>query len=216
MSETIQVALFPIPQMVAFPGTTLPLHVFETRYRAMINHCISQDMMLAISHTRKALSTPKKPISPEVALHQNQTTYESCDVFSAGHCELLKITDDGRMYIDVKIIHRLEKLQVVQEVPFQVVDCHILADQPTQMNARDEQDMVNDINQLLLIISQQHSPELYEIIKQPQWQQMDPAEFSFKVFSYFRFEADFMQQVLEQTVVANRLKLIWQGLSQGI
>ena len=29
----LEVALFPIPNVVAFPGVVLPLHVFEPRYR---------------------------------------------------------------------------------------------------------------------------------------------------------------------------------------
>ena len=31
-----QVPLFPLPKIVHFPGTLLPLHVFEPRYRQMI------------------------------------------------------------------------------------------------------------------------------------------------------------------------------------
>ena len=32
-----EVALFPIPDLVAFPGTVIPLHVFEPRYRKMVH-----------------------------------------------------------------------------------------------------------------------------------------------------------------------------------
>jgi Lon protease-like protein len=34
-------AVFPLPRVVFFPGTTLPLHIFEPRYRAMMRDCLS-------------------------------------------------------------------------------------------------------------------------------------------------------------------------------
>jgi Lon protease-like protein len=33
--------IFPLPGIVLFPGTILPLHVFETRYRAMLKDCLA-------------------------------------------------------------------------------------------------------------------------------------------------------------------------------
>ena len=45
MSQPLEVALFPIPSLVAFPGTIVPLHVFEPRYRQMINDCVRDQRM---------------------------------------------------------------------------------------------------------------------------------------------------------------------------
>jgi Lon protease-like protein len=39
------IALFPLPRVTLFPGTTLALHVFEPRYRAMIADCVSESSM---------------------------------------------------------------------------------------------------------------------------------------------------------------------------
>lgn len=38
MNEIVRLPLFPLPTVV-FPGQTLPLHIFEPRYRLMIAHC---------------------------------------------------------------------------------------------------------------------------------------------------------------------------------
>jgi Lon protease-like protein len=35
------IPLFPLPQVVWFPESVLPLHVFEPRYRAMLNDCLA-------------------------------------------------------------------------------------------------------------------------------------------------------------------------------
>jgi Lon protease-like protein len=38
----MRIPLFPL-QLVLFPGTTLPLHIFEPRYREMIGECLTAD-----------------------------------------------------------------------------------------------------------------------------------------------------------------------------
>lgn len=40
--ELRELPVFPLPRIVFFPGSTLPLHLFEPRYRAMIEHCITK------------------------------------------------------------------------------------------------------------------------------------------------------------------------------
>lgn len=40
--------LFPLPQVVLFPGAVLPLHVFEPRYKAMIRDCLTTHRALAV------------------------------------------------------------------------------------------------------------------------------------------------------------------------
>lgn len=35
-----ELAVFPLPRVVFFPGTYLPLHIFEPRYRAMMRDCL--------------------------------------------------------------------------------------------------------------------------------------------------------------------------------
>jgi len=40
--------LFPLPQVVLFPRMTLPLHVFEPRYRTMLSDCLETHQMMAV------------------------------------------------------------------------------------------------------------------------------------------------------------------------
>ena len=35
-----ELAVFPLPRVVFFPGTPLPLHIFEPRYRALMRDCL--------------------------------------------------------------------------------------------------------------------------------------------------------------------------------
>lgn len=43
-----EVPLFPLPQVVFFPQTMLPLHVFEPRYRLMTERALAGDKRLAV------------------------------------------------------------------------------------------------------------------------------------------------------------------------
>ncbi len=44
----MRLPLFPLPNVVLFPGNIVPLHVFEPRYRKLIEDCLAGDRKLAI------------------------------------------------------------------------------------------------------------------------------------------------------------------------
>jgi Lon protease-like protein len=43
------IPIFPLPQVVLFPEATLPLHVFEPRYRAMLRDCLAHHGAIVIA-----------------------------------------------------------------------------------------------------------------------------------------------------------------------
>jgi Lon protease-like protein len=43
------VPVFPLPELVLFPRVTVPLHVFELRYRTMVREALSGDRTLALA-----------------------------------------------------------------------------------------------------------------------------------------------------------------------
>lgn len=43
-----ELPLFPLPRLVFFPNTTLPLHVFEPRYRKMLADCLETHGAMAV------------------------------------------------------------------------------------------------------------------------------------------------------------------------
>src|SRR5688500_19036057 len=48
-SYTGPVALFPLPTLVLFPHTIVPLHIFEPRYRAMVGDALLGDRLIAMA-----------------------------------------------------------------------------------------------------------------------------------------------------------------------
>lgn len=53
--------LFPLP-LVLFPGTAIPLHIFEPRYRAMLSDCITGDKRFGV--VRLPEGVPEIDIAP--------------------------------------------------------------------------------------------------------------------------------------------------------
>ena len=48
-----ELPIFPLPRLVFFPGTILPLHIFEPRYRAMVADCLRTHGALAVVRIRE-------------------------------------------------------------------------------------------------------------------------------------------------------------------
>src|SRR5574342_404838 len=51
--------VFPLPGVVVFPGTPMPLHVFEPRYRAMTADALAGDRVMAVATLRIAADAPQ-------------------------------------------------------------------------------------------------------------------------------------------------------------
>jgi len=216
-SDTTQVALFPIPNVVAFPGNDLPLHVFEPRYRKLIHDCIEARRMVGVCHTVKAISTPAKQQSVEEMLGSNQATYKPHQIFSAGHCEILETTADGRIIANVAMSARFQLVDEVQSLPYRIVTCVPLTD--TTESSDNQQSAVDEDRAL----QQQIHARLIELIKQqtggrdeedqavtnhlqdPAWQELSPHDYSFKIFQCIAFDADSMQSILELRSTHERL-----------
>ena len=51
----------PLPGALLFPRALLPLHIFEERYRAMLNHALKQHRMFSVALVRPDRGDWKSP-----------------------------------------------------------------------------------------------------------------------------------------------------------
>ena len=50
--------IFPLEDLILFPGTFLPLHIFEPRYRLLLNYALENDSEIGISSMERDGSIP--------------------------------------------------------------------------------------------------------------------------------------------------------------
>ena len=212
-SDSLEVALFPIPNVVAFPGTVLPLHVFEPRYRRLVHDCLEADRLLGVSHTARTIHEPRKTESIEETLRTNQATFAPQEVFTAGRCELRETLDDGRMLIEVHMAHRVVLIEEQQSLPYRIVTCSRLEDEPVGDEAAARQQQAA-VHALLTNLVREQNPEALAVLEESSWSEMSPAEYSFGIFQLLHFDADFMQEILEMTRPEARLGALHRLLAQ--
>src|SRR5215470_341421 len=53
----MEIPLFPLPNLVLFPRVLVPLHIFEERYKLMINTCIEKDDVFGVVLLRSGAET---------------------------------------------------------------------------------------------------------------------------------------------------------------
>jgi Lon protease-like protein len=212
----VDVALFPIPNAVSFPGVPFPLHVFEPRYRQMVRHCLEEDMLMGVCHTEKLLHHHEREQTVEEALNSNQATYKPCDVFSAGPVELLEELPDGRLLIQVDTQLRLRLLEERQTLPFNIWACEELADEAIS-DDEISQALVQSKNKILhrLIAITHQSPKLQALLKSDRWQTMAPQPFSFAVSGMLGVDSQMAQQLLQTTDTQHRLDTVL-GIINGM
>lgn len=179
----IKVALFPIPGMVAFPGTIVPLHVFEPRYRQMVTDVVEQDRMIAVCHTKKEIRPAKDGQSMQDALKNDQATYQPVEVFSAGICEIIDTTADGRVYLHISMSKRLQLVHEVQTLPYRIFACSELEDVSELASYDELMRYPKSITDSIVQMIGKHNPAKLSEFSRAEWLELSPIEFFLKFFS---------------------------------
>jgi Lon protease-like protein len=95
------IPLFPLPNVVLFPGVFLPLHIFEERYRALTRDALAGDRIIGMTLLRPGFEgnyDGRPPIYP---------------VGCAGVISHSDRLPDGRFNI---VLHGLAKFRIVEEL----------------------------------------------------------------------------------------------------
>ena len=215
LHDMMDVALFPIPDCVVFPGTVFPLHVFEPRYRAMVKHCAETGMDLGVCHVEKLIHSAKPGQTVEQTLNSKQATYKPVKVFSAGRCVIEETFADGRLRVAMHADKRLQALSEIQTLPFSIYDCKEYADVSLTDNDLADAEALKDkvSHRLLAVLSS--VPELCDLLNSPEFQSLAPQAFSFSLFKFLRFSPELQQTILESQSPRERLDIILEILNKA-
>jgi Lon protease-like protein len=129
--------IFPL-ELVLLPGSPLPLHIFEPRYKEMIAECLEQ----------------KKPFGV-VRASSDGVADIGCTA------EILSVTkkyDDGRMDILARGVERFEVLEVNQDRAFLQAEIAVVEDEPEKPSAQTAEQAVRLYAEIIKLADAEPTP----------------------------------------------------------
>ncbi|AFZ32207.1 MULTISPECIES: LON peptidase substrate-binding domain-containing protein [Chroococcaceae] len=179
-----ELSLFPLPEVVLFPGRPLPLHIFEFRYRIMMNTILESDRRFGV-----LLWDPV----------QNQPATVGC---CAEVIQYQRLPDD-RMNILTLGQQRFRVLEYVREKPYKVGLVEWIEDNPPQ---KDLKPLAKEVEQLLHDVVRLSAKLTEQNIELPKDIPDLPTELSYWVASNLYGVAAEQQNLLEMQDTAARLE----------
>ena len=117
------VPIFPLPNVVFFPKTLLPLHIFEERYRMMTREALSGDRRIALVLLREGWQASYNA-SP--AVHE---------IACLGRIEKSEELKNGKFNIVLSGLCRVRLMREVQQRPYRTAEVLLLREEPCDDNA---------------------------------------------------------------------------------
>lgn len=115
--ELSALPVFPLPGVVMFPATRLPLHLFEARYRAMIEHCLATGpQTLAVAQLRPGW---EQDYEGQPAIHE---------IAGAGRIIAHERRSDGTYDIVLQAVCRVRLTEDASPHPFRLARAELLPD----------------------------------------------------------------------------------------
>jgi ATP-dependent Lon protease len=179
-----ELPLFPLPEIVLFPSRPLPLHIFEYRYRIMMNTILENDRRFGV------LSID--PATGEIA------EYGCC----AEILHFQRLPDD-RMKMLTFGQQRFRVLEYVREKPYRVGLVEWIEDQPP---IKDLQPIATEVEELLRDVVHLSAKLTSQKIELPDDLPSSPTELSYWVASNLYGVASEQQALLEMQDTLERLQ----------
>lgn len=105
-----KVAVFPLPNVVLFPNTVLPLHVFEPRYRELVRDASAGDGLIAVSLLTEGWEEQ----------YDDSPPFER--IATVGRIDDLEPLADGRYILNLVGLERVALGEVIRERPYRLVE----------------------------------------------------------------------------------------------
>jgi ATP-dependent Lon protease len=179
-----ELPLFPLPEVVLFPGRPLPLHIFEFRYRIMINTILNTDRRFGV-----LMFDP----------NQGQVASVGCCAEIVQHQRL----PDDRIKMLTLGQQRFRVLEAVREKPYLVGLVEWIEDEPPQQDLRP---MATEVERLLRDVVHLSGKLMDQNIELPDDIPSLPTELSYWVASNLYGVATEQQTLLEMQNTVTRLE----------
>jgi ATP-dependent Lon protease len=179
-----ELPLFPLPEVVLFPTRPLPLHIFEYRYRIMMNTILESDRRFGVLMVDPARSTIANVGCCAEIIHYQRLQDDRMKMWTLGQ-------------------QRFRVLEYVREKPYRVGLVEWIEDYPP---SRDLRPLANDVEQLLRDVVRLSAKLTEQEIELPEDLPDLPVELSYWVASNLYGVAVEQQALLEMQDTAARLE----------
>jgi hypothetical protein len=193
--EYLDVPIFPLPNVTFFPNTVLPLHVFEPRYREMIQTCMRGDRHLGVALLREGWQKD---------YFGNPPIHKTFGIGKIVDCEPL---DDGCFDIIVEGLYRARLVVEHPTTPFRTGRVNVLQDGPIDHRRKE----VEPIHKELIGVSAKIAdalPDFSESIQSALAGHPHPSVAADVLASTLVVDAYDRQSILEEPNPIRRLKLV--------
>jgi Lon protease-like protein len=191
-----EVPVMALSNVVLFPHSLLPLHIFEPRYQQMLNYCLDGDRMFSVALIRQGVEEPNSV----------------ADVHPVAGVGLIRAcvgSDNGTSNLVLQGLARVRLLDWAQEYPFRIAEIELVQ---SELNNEIQADALGaKVKELCGRIEQLGLPVPANVLEQMQRIE-DPEVLADVVAAAFVGEAHQRQQLLEANDVAERLRLLIQLL----
>lgn len=195
-----ELPMFPLPQTVLFPHTTLPLHIFEPRYRQMVRDARDYELPIAMAVVVPGGDTDDAG-RPRVE-----------PVAGAGFIEALEELPDGRFLVELRGAARIE---ILEEHPpeklYRRVRARLLREDASSTESI--KDHVQTL-ELLVVSMRQVNPRVSEYLNTMMADLEDPSAVSDCIASVIFPEAEKRQELLCELDVERRLHAVVARMSE--
>ncbi|MGH7726518.1 MAG: LON peptidase substrate-binding domain-containing protein [Candidatus Eiseniibacteriota bacterium] len=131
-----RVPVFPLPNVVFFPGVALPLHVFEPRYRKLLEDAVAGEKLIALA---TLLPGWEKDYEGAPAFHPLATI---------GQVENVERLPDGRSNIMLVGLERAQLEEEFTDLPYRLAAARVVPDRAV---ASEEDPELLDLKLRLLV-----------------------------------------------------------------
>ncbi len=179
------IPLFPL-NVVLMPGSPLPLHIFEERYKQMVNECLEAGSEFGM-----------------VLADESGTRSVGC---TARIVELVERYEDGRLVILVEGSRRFRLNDIMTGKPYYVGDIEYIEDAPEE----DVSSLAEECVTLLKRVVEAATEGTVDIEIEPPYRNL-----SLTIAGRIEFDLDTRQQILELPTEKERLEKVRELLTEA-
>jgi len=198
MIEEDVIAIFPLPNLVFFPKTNLPLHIFEPRYCEMVKETIRNKQLIGMFLLQPGWQ---------------EDYYGNPPVFSVGCAgEMIHVEElaEGKFNIVLRGLYRARAMGTVQEFPYRKARVQVLPEivNNDTKSKRAVKQLLSDYQKLTKENEALESPDLVN--------SNDLQEVVNSIATNLHLETDFKMELLQENDVLLRARSVHELIKKHL